>query len=517
MKKSDWYYLFALSALMLVFKFLIIGKVFADLNSYILPDDSFYSLSIAKNFSLGKGFTYGTNFTNGFQPLFVFLMVPVYLLLNPDIISPVYISLFILTIFSLASLFFIYKLILLIFRNSFTAFIASLLFIITPVSLRNSTNGLETIISFFFFLMCFYFLYKYYFTPFAEIPLWKYFMFGIILGFSMLARIDNIFIFAGILVFVILKRKQLKLKPFFRFALIFALGFLLIYLPYLILSYYYTGSLYPISGKAVRQQMDLLMISTYTDKNFFTYMLLRFIRILGSNYIFIIIVCLLSFAYLVIRRRSNPLKGLNLREHLPLITVSLLFIFAYTFYIGAHWYFDRYFFPLFIPLLIFTSFLIYRIYESLDSSRFKNLMLICITAVIFFGNVLRPGIKGFLFDDSIDLNGYVHIAKCLNEDLPKGSTLGALQSGAIGYFAENINVVNLDGVVNYDAYTALRDKRLIEYIRECKIDYLALWDFNYGLLYYTSPSIKPGDLTLIKEYDTFKTLGFNWYIYKVNY
>ncbi len=517
MKKADWYLLLILSALLLIFKFLIFGKVFADLNSYILPDDSFYSLLIAKNISLGKGFLYGDNFTNGFQPLFVFLMVPVYLILNPDIISPIYISLFILTIFSLGSLVIIYKLIFLIFKNTFTAFIASLLFIITPVSLRNSTNGLETIISFFFFAVCFYFLYKYYSIPFKDIPIWKHFTFGIILGFAMLARIDNIFIFAGIFVYVLLKVKQLTIKSFVKYAFVFSLGFAVIYIPYLILSYHYTGTIYPVSGRSVRLQADFLMLTINSDKNYFVFMFRRFVRILGSNYLFILSVCFIISAYLFMRTRSQFFRNANLKQHLPVIIVSLLFFFSYTFYIGAHWAFDRYFFPVFIPLIIFTSFLIYKMYVSFETSRFKNLILIGFTAVIFFGNVLRPGIKGFLFDNSIDLQGYVKISKLLNEELPKGSIIGAMQTGAMAYFSDNLKVVNLDGVVNPEAYIALRDKHLIEYIKRCKIDYLVLWDINYQLLAYASPSLKADDLTLIKIFENVKSLGYDWYLYKVNY
>lgn len=144
-------------------------------------------------------------------------------------------------------------------------------------------------------------------------------------------------------------------------------------------------------------------------------------------------------------------------------------------------------------------------------------MIICFTAVIFFGNVMRPGIKGFLFDDSIDLKGYVKISKILNEELPKGSTIGAMQTGAMAYFSDNLKVVNLDGVVNPDAYMALRDKHLIEYIKKCKIDYLVLWDINYQLLAYASPALKAEDLTLVKIFDSVKSLGYNWYLYKVNY
>lgn len=45
-------------------------------------DDTFYSLGIARNIALGYGWTHdGLHVTNGFQPLHVFLIVPLYFVL----------------------------------------------------------------------------------------------------------------------------------------------------------------------------------------------------------------------------------------------------------------------------------------------------------------------------------------------------------------------------------------------------------------------------------------------------
>jgi len=115
------------------------------------------------------------------------------------------------------------------------------------------------------------------------------------------------------------------------------------------------------------------------------------------------------------------------------------------------------------------------------------------------------------------LKGYVNISRYINDNLPKGTVIGAMQTGAFGYFANNLKVVNLDGVVNKDAYESLASGDLIEYIKKCKIEYLLLWDINYQLLAYSSVNLSDNDITLVKIIDNNKSLGYDWYLYKVNY
>ena len=50
-----------------------------------LKDDGYYSLTVARNIAAGKGITIdGTTPTNGFQPLFTFLCVPLFIVSGGD-------------------------------------------------------------------------------------------------------------------------------------------------------------------------------------------------------------------------------------------------------------------------------------------------------------------------------------------------------------------------------------------------------------------------------------------------
>ena len=59
----------------------------------------------------------------------------------------------------------------------------------------------------------------------------------------------------------------------------------------------------------------------------------------------------------------------------------------------------------------------------------------------------------------------------MRKHLEPGARIGAFNAGLLGYFSER-TVVNLDGVVNADAYHALREDWLMDYIVSKRIGYL---------------------------------------------
>jgi hypothetical protein len=79
------------------------------------------------------------------------------------------------------------------------------------------------------------------------------------------------------------------------------------------------------------------------------------------------------------------------------------------------------------------------------------------------------------------LTGYRAAALAIDAIPDDGAVLGAWQSGAVGYYADDrFTVVNLDGVVNPDAHDARIDHSLAEYARERGVDRLA--DFELFLI-----------------------------------
>jgi len=99
-------------------------------------------------------------------------------------------------------------------------------------------------------------------------------------------------------------------------------------------------------------------------------------------------------------------------------------------------------------------------------------------------NLTETSVAPSAFDS---ITGYRDAAMTVARVPPKGSVLGAYQSGAFGYYAnDRIRVVNLDGVVNPDAADALRDDRTVAYMRDHDVDWLA--DFTLFIVQFAQQS-----------------------------
>jgi len=511
MKRKDKYFLSVLLIIYSVIKIVVLLKPFSEINGFAIPDDAYLSLDIARNFANGKWFFCGQGTTSGFQPLYVFLMVPVFWLFKADIITPVYVSIIMLNIFGFWTIYFLYKTIRKIFDDDYSPFISVMLFILLPVTVVNTGNGLETSIAFFFFTLVFYYLYSYDFAEIKDISYKKIFLFGALVGLSLLARIDNVMLTAGIIVWIFLKGKILNsVKPI----LIFTAGLTLVYLPYLALSYYFTGDIFPISGKAVHQ-IGSDSVNNYTAGGSNLFELLKLsIRNIYTNYSIIILYALVGTFLFRIKTLACPWFKGGVKRHLPIIITSVLIFSAYTFYVNAYWFYTRYFFSLSLFLVILTAFVSNQLIESFSSQNGKRSLFAVVVVLFVIANLLRPGTKDFFFAE-YRKKGYDGIGKWVDRESPAGTVIGCNQTGAIGYFAKDKVVINLDGVVNKEAYDAIKEKRLMEYIKSKKIEYFIDWRINYEFVVRNSAGYREGDLELVKMVDGIKSWDYDWGVYRV--
>jgi hypothetical protein len=516
-KKDKLYLSFILIAFLLTRIFFLL-QPFEEIDGYAIPDDTYLSLKIAKNIADAKGMTYGDNPTNGFQPLYVFIMVPVYMFVKTDLITPVYTALIMLSCFSIMSAFLVYRLILMLFKNSESAFFASLVFVMTPVLIRNTTNGLETSMSFYFFLLIIFVLYKYFYIPFAEIPSKRFFIAGLLLGLSALARIDNLFLFIALSIWLFLKygNEKFSARTAVKNGIILLSGFAVIYLPWLFISYLNTGMIYPVSGNAVRIQGLSHEVHGKEHYEYFIFVLYKSLRFLFLNYF---ILMLFSAGGFLLALKNNGIQtvGRILRKrHLPLVITSALMYAAYIFYIPAYWFFPRYQIFIAIPLLIILGFSVKEFLSYKFITKIYNPVFYFAVFLFLVLNISRPGFRDFYFGN-IGAGGYYNIGKWVSVNFNEGTKLGSLQTGAFAYFAENIKVYNLDGVVNTDALDAIKSNSLMEYIKNNKIEYLLTWEVNYDFIKLKSNNFKETDLTHLFRTSGLRSWDYEWDLYKVNY
>ncbi len=513
--------LITLLAAGLVWRLALSWQPLERIAGFPVVDDGFYSLSIARNLALGLGMTCdGIHPTNGFQPLYVFLAAPLYWLFPGDKALPVHLTLSALSILSVFTGFLIFKLVKLL-ANEKAALFAVLLWCLSPTVIEFELNGLET--GLYVFLLA---LSSYYYLAYIrdsvsaklrpdkkEAPSkGSYALLGGLLGLTVLARIDGLFycLVMGI-DFLWLNRKQWQKVT--RPALIVIGVCILVAGPWFLNNLYNFGSLMPVSGQAVRllslspaastfqaagEQFPIdpiplgyygmnikksllkmgrapLLEAVFWPGLFFGYHWLGYLLLLlagGGG---------LALALVYPSQTREYLAGSGIGRLNYVLPFCIIMLAAYSLYVFGQWYYVRYYFP-----LLFVSIL----YSGFAYDLFFNRLLPC------FNETLAKGLKfALIFFLLISLNyrvgerffspgsggkkghhRYYYVADWINKNLPPEARIGAFQSGIIGYFSQ-ARVINLDGVVNQDAFQAIKDKRMLEYIENSGIQYVMDWQW----------------------------------------
>ncbi|MFH1755865.1 MAG: glycosyltransferase family 39 protein [Candidatus Latescibacterota bacterium] len=177
----------------LFFHLAVVWQDFATLaQNGFLYDDSFYAFKIAQNMAAGKGMTFdGVHPTNGFQPLYVLFLVPLFFFFGGTLSFPIYFALTFLAVFTLLTAFLLYR-ICNRYVGRTASLIAALIWVFSPIVTKQSANGLETALTAFMIALCtVYYLEK--IRPLLRPPLLRLLLFGLLLGLAVLSRIDSIF------------------------------------------------------------------------------------------------------------------------------------------------------------------------------------------------------------------------------------------------------------------------------------------------------------------------------------
>lgn len=561
--------LILLSGLVLRFVFVSEGPVYL-IKKWIMIDDAFYSLNIAKNVALGNGITCdGIHPTNSFQPLYIFLMAIVFFFTKGNLLTPVTIALAITSLFNLFTGLVIYKLVKK-FTGIYGALLSLFIWSFSFTVIKHGLNGLETSISVFIIsYSAYYYIVKIQWKD--DCPLKDYSVFGFLLGITLLARLDAFFFLFAILIDQSIekfKKNRMSFSDLFKPLVTFSISLLMVS-PVLIRSVIQFNTIVPASGKAARFislyngvryyfepfygnaiyfPIDSPPVAFYIAhikgslrvlKNyaFFIYPFdsigslissatnkinLPYGKSIYTFLIFLLFIILLKIKYSKNasgnNRRTNPLRLTRLNF---LLYFSLMMFLNYTFYIFGQWHYLRYYFPLCMVLTIYTGLFFESALKTLTKSKKASSIIAAILIfyfAIFFGywkTLDNNGLINF-YKNPFFNSFYYDTATWISDHLPDNVKIGGFESGIVGYFAERHNIINLDGPQNIEALQALEEHRVMEYIRSEKIDYI----FGQGVILKNQvfqASDKPpadGELTLITKAGT--PGGENMLIYKIN-
>jgi hypothetical protein len=477
-------------------------RPFASLDRLFIPDDTYYTLDIARSLAHGHGPTAdGTTLTSGFQPLLGFLMVPIFWLTD-SATAAAKADLGLLVIVDTATIVVIAWLAYRV-AGRVAAVVAASIWAISPVALSMALGGLETSLA-----------------MFLEVTLVVAWIWandhptarrsaavGVLAGLAVLARVDAVFL-VGALTLVQLWRGPRRVFVPLAVALTLTLT------PWWGWCIATFGTPVPTSGRSAHSlapyspfsaKSSALALGAASGGPFHPVDSLRvwlFRKPTVAAIGFWIVVALFVVVGLVWARvigRSRKRAAARTNDAMPFAATLLVFaaaLLAFYAWFGVTYYFTRYLAPVALAATLVVAVGVGRLAESRLPFRHLALSAVALAAVVpiaaSFGTdawyltakeraVTRLG-EVSSFDTA---TGYAGVAQRIALLPPRGSVLAGMQSGAIGYFGQpRLTVVNLDGVVNPDAEKANRHGRVAEYMRRRHVTWIADYQlFVLGLEY----------------------------------
>lgn len=470
----------------------------------LFGDDAFYFLNIARHVARGDGVTHdGIHPTNGIQPLYTFMLVPVFWVWGGSETAPIHAAATLLAVVSTLTGGFLFLLVRRLAGES-GGLVALALWLFSPYVIRQTMNGMETGVSAFFLV----------------VSLWWYgtrirgndecaprvrtlVAGGCLLGLAILSRMDNVILAAVMLGdYVWASRAGLRQGVRRAFALGAPAGVVLA--GWLAVNLVTSGSLLPVSGRAVRL-LTRLYIAAGKDPGVqpgrspvpipvrpastletwrrtvpwaleafvnarqwrFAWDRLRRHRAAGA--------CAAAGLFLVALLGGWFSRGVELGNELReawrrsravhwTLLYCLVLVAAYALYVYGNWFYPRYLFPKTIVGTVFVA-LAYEAVLRAWVKRRRWLRPLAGGAVAVLVGVQFLAGAGYFLKTRQGFANYYEAAQWLNRgSIDPGWRIGAFQSGIIGYFAHR-PVIGLDGVVNEEAYRALRRGTLMTYLR----------------------------------------------------
>ncbi|RZN35096.1 MAG: hypothetical protein EF813_09270 [Methanosarcinales archaeon] len=456
----------------------------------ITNDDTFYYFKTAKNIAYGNGVSFdGINQTNGFQPLWMLLLVPIFYLFGSDLVLPIRIILMFQVLLTALTTILVYKFCILGRVKKHTAIVISLIWFIYPIHVVSVMCGQESALYALFLMLTMYF----YVTrfdksqSFTQISNKNKVMLGLLTGLTFLSRLDGVFLILTFWILILLSAESAKEK--LKAIVTISIPIAIVTLPYLMWNYFVFGALTPISGR-IKHYWAMVTISDLSGLNSFDLFhrvgcSLYFDNCIFSTFKVIKHVCMPLFIVLVVMVlvfvlawRKDITSKLNDLNVLPLVIfVFILVVFYKTYYFDVFTTFGTWqLVPHFILFSIFFGVLFEVFVDKTkelfhffgESYRSIATILTCVLIVSSFAAII------YMQSTQIDAKeDYLNNAQWLRENTNKNDLIGAWEAGIIGYFSER-RVINLDGLINSPEYFEyIKNGNVTDYLDKLKVDYIS--------------------------------------------
>jgi hypothetical protein len=511
----------AIVALSAALRFALLLPAWAGtLDDLAIPDDAYLTLTIARAIGRGWGPLYGLARTNGFQPLFALLLAPLDALGLRDPDAFLRAGLVVLVIADTLALALLVTIASRIARDRAVPRVVALAWAASPVGILIALNGMETALAVLLQL-----------AVFERLTAWtrpavtaalspaRAATLGLLLGLAALARIDSLLLLPALLLALApaLLRKRPAGRRWLTAAACGALGMAVPLLPWMVASWRWTHDLVPVSGLATRELM-LDAVNHHPTAALYAHTLRWGVStVLRGNAV--PLAAGAAFALLLLAdpgprrawRRLAPWRC----AIAPAAWFGLALFAGYVGFAFGTWHFARYLFPLAVPIALAFAGLLDTALAGLRWRRGRAIALGACVVAIALGAALQPAGRRLLDRKPTYTWGYRAIGLWARDHFAPGTVIGGSQTGALGYYAERLTVVNLDGVVNRDALDAMRSGRCMEYVRSCWIRWL-VWQDDVAMIARHSRGARASDLTPLGTIPGIRSCGDDWRLYRVN-
>ena len=432
-----------------------------------LPDDAYYYFLTAQHIVAGEGPSVdGLNPSNGWHPLWMLVTTGIYALPYDDLDTPVRLTVGLGAVcdaLAAVALFLGARR----YVGQGAALVAGLVYGVNMMPILQAVNGLETGLG----ALCIALAWIATLAVAEQPTTRRALLVGLIYGVCFLARTDLalIVVWLGLYVLAVLLRRPERL----RLALAVGLTGLVVILPWLVWNTANFGSPFDQSSAgAVPWAMQARFEASFPGQPLWQ-LALRNASIqfwirgdhLGAPIIAGYVLWPLALFGLW-RARRRPTRGLALMTALLLLgglTLVLVHIFAR--YYPRPWYFVVLAQSLSLGLALFWAHtrLVARVIGLT-----AGITVLLVSGLIAWQTGYYPW----------QVRMHYAEAAWVRENTPEDATIGSMNAGIIGYYSGR-RTVNLDGVVNPAAFAAIREYRLLDYMREVGIDFFV--DIDYIL------------------------------------
>jgi len=462
----------AAGAMLGMIGFLVLSYPFRapeDLAVTPLFDDGFYALSVARYMALGHGITIdGIHPTNGFQPLWVFLLSPIYAFVGGNRAAALpWVVLFASLIWAAFGI----ELARLAHDRARSegvhartaSAIALILALGTVATFRICHTGMETGLH----LLLLTRAVRHLDAPSRQQPI-DIACTSVLLALLCYARLDAALFVAAFGAYAAWESLRTRSIVWSRFIPCGVAALAL--LPWLLYDLRIDGHLMPTSGRSESVAIDPLLNARATLLGLCRWLFPVVYRIpywVPLATVVNVGLGALGLAVLLRAGRPRPRLGVvNAGTAALYIYVALLVAF-YTLAFGAPHFQERYLAPAFVAIVpLFASkcapFLRARPRVALAAVAFVAIANVPLLAIYRFGGFDRGGNTMYSEQTQFALT---HV--------DPACTIGAMQSGTVGYFRDR--VINLDGKVNAGALVALQRKDLRSYVDANGVDVVIDW------------------------------------------